>query len=248
MELENFYILVYLKFDDFLNKMITSPYNLKLLFNQLQLDCLSYQEYELLYQNSYSLEYDKYETIQKQGQKITQASLVYEGYTKICLLNGHDTHTRALVPSMNFFNINWAITNKYHQFTLISITDCKVIHFNVASIQEIIMGNGDFALRIMQLNNKFDRTFFWQSNFSRLKKNMQGKFAAALLFHLEKIFMAPSFNILLKRGELAEMIGISRENVIKVIGELKKDGIIDVDGKNFKILDRGKLQFISENG
>jgi CRP-like cAMP-binding protein len=77
---------------------------------------------------------------------------------------------------------------------------------------------------------------------------MQGKFAAALLFHYDKVFMAPSFNILLKRGELAEMIGISRENVIKVIGEFKKDGIIDVDGKNFKILDKERLVFIAENG
>jgi len=38
------------------------------------------------------------------------------------------------------------------------------------------------------------------------------------------------------------------ENVIRILSEFKKDGIINIDGKSIDIVDRQKLQLIANFG
>ena len=56
------------------------------------------------------------------------------------------------------------------------------------------------------------------------------------------------FELPLSRKELAELTGLTPESVIRILSKFKSDNVIGIEGKTFKILDKDKLQQISEYG
>lgn len=52
-------------------------------------------------------------------------------------------------------------------------------------------------------------------------------------------------NISLTREEIANVIGTATESAIRLISEFKSDGLIEVKGRKFRLLDRDKLKKIS---
>ncbi|APD06454.1 CRP-like cAMP-activated global transcriptional regulator [Flavobacteriaceae bacterium UJ101] len=52
-------------------------------------------------------------------------------------------------------------------------------------------------------------------------------------------------NISLTREEIANVIGTATESAIRLISEFKSDGLIEVKGRRFRLLDREKLRKIS---
>ncbi|MFV0530547.1 MAG: Crp/Fnr family transcriptional regulator [Flavobacteriales bacterium] len=52
-------------------------------------------------------------------------------------------------------------------------------------------------------------------------------------------------NVSLTREEIANVIGTATESAIRLISEFKSDGLIEVKGRRFRLLDREKLKKIS---
>ncbi len=53
--------------------------------------------------------------------------------------------------------------------------------------------------------------------------------------------------LFLTRKELAECIGTSFEVAVRCLGRLQSDGVIEVDGKNILIKDKGRLKNLADN-
>jgi CRP/FNR family transcriptional regulator len=77
---------------------------------------------------------------------------------------------------------------------------------------------------------------------------LRGRIASILLDFADNIYKNDSFDLPLSRKEMAELIGMTVENVIRILSEFKKDGIINIDGKSIDIVDRQKLQLIANFG
>jgi CRP-like cAMP-binding protein len=58
----------------------------------------------------------------------------------------------------------------------------------------------------------------------------------------------PKFNLPISRKEIAELIEMSTENVIRVLSEFRKDKLIQIEGKSIEILDIKKLERVYELG
>jgi CRP/FNR family transcriptional regulator len=56
------------------------------------------------------------------------------------------------------------------------------------------------------------------------------------------------FVLPLSRKELAELTGLTPESVIRILSRFKSDQVIEIEGKVFRIIDKEKLQQISEYG
>ena len=62
------------------------------------------------------------------------------------------------------------------------------------------------------------------------------------------IFKQEEFDLHLSRKELAELTGMTTESVIRILSKFKSDNLIAINGKTISILDREKLQKISDFG
>ena len=55
----------------------------------------------------------------------------------------------------------------------------------------------------------------------------------------------PGDPIKISRSDLASIAGIATETFIRTLSEFKREGLIDVDGRNIKILNLEKLKKIT---
>jgi CRP/FNR family transcriptional regulator len=70
-------------------------------------------------------------------------------------------------------------------------------------------------------------------------------FAEALLYFSDYIYRSDKFLLPLTRSEMGEYIGTTRETVTRMIHDLSQDGIIEVNSKTLRILNKGILYKIS---
>ena len=68
------------------------------------------------------------------------------------------------------------------------------------------------------------------------------------MFFAKHIYSENQFNLPISRKEVAELIDMSTENVIRVLSEFRKDGLIQIEGKKIEVLDINRLEKIYEHG
>ena len=79
-------------------------------------------------------------------------------------------------------------------------------------------------------------------------KHLRGRIAYIIILFADKIYNKESFVLPLSRKEIAQLIDMTTENVIRIISEFKKDKIIASVNKSIKVLDRKKLEQIAKHG
>jgi CRP/FNR family transcriptional regulator len=77
---------------------------------------------------------------------------------------------------------------------------------------------------------------------------MPGRVAEAILFLSDTVFKSDEFDPILSRQEFGEMTNMAKESVVRILKELENTGVIQSSHSRIKILDREKLQVISERG
>ena len=74
--------------------------------------------------------------------------------------------------------------------------------------------------------------------------SVRKKTANTILQFAKKIKNHPDDGIRISRSDLASVAGIATETFIRTLSGLKKDGLIDIEGRNIKIIDLDKLKKI----
>jgi CRP-like cAMP-binding protein len=77
---------------------------------------------------------------------------------------------------------------------------------------------------------------------------MNGRLAEGLLYLSNYIFETDEFNCCLTRQELGELTLMTKESVVRLLKEFDKEGLVEVKGSNFKILDKNRLTKIMQSG
>ena len=114
-------------------------------------------------------------------------------------------------------------------------------------IKELIKEDGNFSLIFLEKMSQISESI-WQSRLDLSKKNLRGKIAYILLDFSENVYKSPEFDLPISRKELAELIDMTTENVIRILSEFRKDGIISITGKTIAIKNMELLEQISLHG
>ncbi|MDD3687015.1 MAG: Crp/Fnr family transcriptional regulator, partial [Bacteroidales bacterium] len=114
-------------------------------------------------------------------------------------------------------------------------------------IKQLVEQNGKFALALMEKMSKNADNIIMQ-NLCLNMKNLRGRIAFILLLFADKIFKKNEFELPVSRKEIAQLIDMTTENVIRIMSEFRKDGIIAADGKNIAILKKNILEQIARHG
>lgn len=80
------------------------------------------------------------------------------------------------------------------------------------------------------------------------RKNLRGRIAFVLLYFARSVYKNNTFELPVSRKEIAEFIEMTPENVIRILSEFRKDGIIRINGKEISITDEKRLLVIAELG
>ncbi len=83
------------------------------------------------------------------------------------------------------------------------------------------------------------------------QKHIRGRIADSLTFLADKYGYEGddhTLNVQLSRDELASLSNMNTSNAIRTLAAFAEEGIVDIDGRRIKILDKNKLARINENG
>ena len=134
--------------------------------------------------------------------------------------------------------------NVPHQEYAAAIEDTIVLRISNKELKEILQKNHELTLELFDYLN---------DNVSEIKEHLlemayssvRKKTATTILQFSEKIKKTPNICVQILRSDLASIAGIATETFIRTLSDFKREGLIDVDGRNIKILNLEKLKRIS---
>ena len=209
---------------------------------------LNNEELEILCNNSTEIRFQKGERIIKQGTFTQNIIFVKSGIFKLHLTGPiHKDEILKIDKGPLFVGVPDVFANKVHSYSVTALNDTITCFVEYPGYKYLIQNNGKFALELIKTLSH-GIVSHYQYCVNKMQKQLTATFAEGLLYFSDYIFESDEFQIPLTRVEFGEYIGTTRETVTKIIHDFTTDQIIEVDGRNIRILNKDILQKISKAG
>jgi CRP/FNR family transcriptional regulator len=210
-------------------------------------DVLSEKEKDLLKSSVLTIKYKNGETIFKQGTPFSHLAVLTKGFGKI-FIEGYDHDLiLSLVKSGDLISDPGIWVDGKHHFSLSSLSATEINLIDIHAFGHLLQNNSEFSQK-MRIERSLTEVSMFDKMLSLTQKHMSGRLAGTISSLSKSIFFADKFDMLISRQELADLTAMSKESVCRILKEFKDSKIIDFDGNNVEILNRGLLEKISEKG
>ncbi len=188
------------------------------------------------------------EVIVRQGDKITSFMYLRKGLLKISReMNDGKNQIISIARPFDFIGLLSVFSESHYQFSITAIEKSSLCFIDLGLMREIIGKDGHFALKLLE--NMSNMNDMIMDNWLMInQKNLRGRIAYILLFFSNEIYRKEEYHLPVSRKEIAELIHMRTENVIRILSEFRRDGIIGIEGKLIKILEKEQLNRIAEYG
>lgn len=190
--------------------------------------------------------YRKGDVIIREGQEIKEFTYLKSGLVKLYRRSSNDKEQiLCFAMPLDFVSLLSIFSEEKYNYSVTALLDSVTCSMDLSEIRSLAEQNGKFATGLMQkINKATDRIIL---DFLEVKqRRLFGRIAYILLYFANEIFRQPSFDLPVSRKEIAEYIGMTVENVIRTLSDLRKDGIIKIYGQTIEIADMERLKRISE--
>ncbi len=209
---------------------------------------LSFEELDYLVQHASQKSYKKGDIVVKEGDLVNTISFLKCGLLKVFKKSPkyHDQIINLAKPN-DCVGLLSVFSSDRFNYNLTAIEDSVLYSIEFSALKHILFTNSSFGLHLLKsISNAADLIISQTIEIS--KKNSRGRIAYCLTSFAEEIYHRPVFYLPVSRKEIAEMIGLTSENVIRVLTEFRRDGIIAINGKTITILDIERLKYVEKNG
>ena len=187
----------------------------------------------------------KGEVIYREGEFCNSVFLVYKGSVKSSKI---DEFGKELIINIykddDLFGFSSILENAHYFETTIAMEKTELMYVTKNTIQKILENNYKLSLEIFQLIN--DNLIEVKEQLLQMAYgSMRRKTANTILKFAQKMTRKPSDSINISRRDLAGVAGIATESLIRTLTDLKKEGIIEIEGRNIRIVDLDALESIN---
>ena len=194
--------------------------------------------------NGEILDYDKGEVIYKEGAHSNNIFLILKGIVKSHKMdeNGKELITELHKPDdfLGFTSFEDAVPYQ-ESATAVEDVELAVVSKNV--LKNILTKSNAVSLELMNVlteNLSEIKEQLLQMAYSSVRK----KTASTILQFAEILNKNQNDNIKISRHDLASVAGIATESLIRTLSGFKKDGLIEIEGRNIRITDLDGLRHI----
>lgn len=190
--------------------------------------------------------FKKGETIILEGDTIKEFTYLKSGLVKLFRRGSNDREQIiCFALPLDFVSLLSIFSEEKYNYSVTALLDSVTCSMDLNEVKILANQNGRFATGMMQkINKATDRIIL---DFLEVKqRRLFGRIAYILLYFSKEIFKQPIFDLPVSRKEIAEYIGMTVENVIRTLSDLRKDGIIKINGPTIEIADLERLERISD--
>ena len=128
-----------------------------------------------------------------------------------------------------------------------AISKSHLLFFSRTEFIKLITNNPSLTMNILAVLSMRLREFTIQIENLSLKE-IPGRLAAYLLYRSEEQGSEDLIKLNISKLQLANILGTGPESLSRALGNMKNRKLIEVDGSNIRLVDRGALEALSENG
>ena len=194
------------------------------------------------------IHYSTGEDVCKQGAFASFIIYILDGLIKLSIEGPNNKSFILRIVKPGEF-IGWSSLfgeNTYH-YSARTLMDTTICMIDKESIIKLIRENAVFATEIMKWHCHI-QTHHYKKIKSLTYKQLHGRLADTLIYLSKEEFGVSNVFPYLTRKDLAELSAMSTEGAVRILSEFVKDGIIELNGKDIKILDLDKLVKIGKAG
>ena len=208
---------------------------------------LSDPELDLLNVNRFEVSFKAGEVMFKQGTPCPHFLCLTTGLAKVYIEGlGKNLILGLIKPVEYIFGPGIYVDNRHH-YSASAVEDSTACLVDVGTYKQLIRENPDFAEDFIKRVSQ-QSIFNFEQVISLTQKQMHGRIADALFYLSEKIYCQNPFEMNIYRQDLGDLSGMSKESAIRILKEFKEEGILNVTGNTFHILNQKQLKQISETG
>ncbi len=206
---------------------------------------LSPEEILNLQRHCLIIRFKKGEIITKQGTLASHSLYVSQGLVKLYVEGKNRNIIIKLIPESNFIGLHSLFSeHNIYNFSVAAIENSSICMIPREVFYEQAQKNHNFLLEITK-NVSECANLVLEKVLSLSEKTARGRLIDTLLYFSEEIYKSKTFTLPITRKELAELCSISTENAVRILSELKKEGLIDIDGKKITIKQPSLLMKLS---
>lgn len=192
--------------------------------------------------------FNKGDVIAEEGDEIKLFLYLKEGLVKIYRkVDENRNQIIKFAGPLDFVSMLSVFSDTHYHYSVSAIEDSVVCYVDLNLIKNIAHNNGKFAMGLLRKMSKISDDII-KTTLDIRKKNLRGRIAYVLLFFSQNIYKTNEFELPVSRKEIAELIEMTTENVIRILSEFRKDGIIKISGKTIEIVDFKRLEDICHFG
>ncbi len=212
---------------------------------------LTEEQKKRLMQNVSCINYKTNEVIFKEGFKPTGLIVLAKGKARIYKegIGGREQILRLIKPGQ-FIGFRALFAGEYYNASASALEESTICVIDKNLFLSMVKENNNLAIAIIKL---FAEELGEAENkiISLTQKHLRGRLAESLLILADTYGFeedGKTLDIRLSREALANLSNMTTSNAIKTLYEFKNEGIIEIDGKKIKIINRPKLENISAMG
>ena len=207
---------------------------------------LSDQEIEQL--TKVQLKFRKGETICKQGAISSYFMILTDGLVKAYIEGIMErTYNFAIIKPFDFVALSSLYGKGFYNFSASALTPSTLYLIEKESFIKLMEQNNLFAANII---GYFCRNF--EQSFNKMGllafKQSLGRVSEVLRYLMDEIFETHLIPTMITRKDIAELAGISTENAVRILSELKNDHVINILTTGIEILQPDLLKTFSIAG
>lgn len=190
------------------------------------------------------LSFDKGALIYKEGEHSNMIYLILKGVVKTHKMDesGKELIT-GLLKADDFLGFTSFIENIAYLESATAIEDTVVVGVSKNELKEVLENSKNVSLELMELltdNLAEIKGQLLQMAYSSVRK----KTAQTILQFAVILNKKPEEGIKIARNDLASVAGIATESLIRTLSGFKKEGLIEIEGRNIRLIDVEGLEMI----
>jgi CheY-like chemotaxis protein len=189
--------------------------------------------------------YSKGDIIYEEGNNSNFIFLIRKGVVKNFKFDQDGKElTTNLYQEDELFGYTSFIQNIPYQESATAIQDTELVGVSKQELKDVLDNNHKITLELIQLLTD-DLSGARDQLLDMAYSSVNKKTASTILRFAEKLNNKSGEAIRISRNDLASVAGIATETLIRTLSSFKKDGLIEIEARNIKILDIERLRQIN---
>ncbi|WP_420322026.1 response regulator [Flagellimonas sp.] len=195
--------------------------------------------------NGEIFDYDKGSSIYKEGEHSNKIFLILKGVVKCHKMDedGKELIT-ALHRADDFLGFTSFMDHIPYLESATAVESTQLAAISKGELKDVLEHNHTVSLELMELLSE-NITDFKDQLLQMAYSSVRKKTAQTLLQFAEILNRKVEEPIKISRSDLASVAGIATESLIRTLSGFKKEGLIEIEGRNIRILQLKELQYVN---